>query len=197
MHPQTFHVSATRTQGLLLPTTVSDERVRGLLTLPAELSLSSTVIRWTQATSGEISFPSISFPCTALHPVLEQGLAAVLIDHLPTRAADLPKAPPLWGWLEDNLLFLEDGMVISRSRVKEKYEGHRLQRRDGRTPEADAWAELNAAALGERETRYSPALAFWDAIKTWTTTQEGNGRSARHRLALEYVSQAMSRAVPL
>lgn len=192
MPPQTFYLSATRTQGLLLPTTASDERVRGLLTLPAELSLPTTVLRWTQATHGEISFPS-----SPLHTVLEQGLASVLVEQLPTRASDLPKAPPLWGWLENNLLFLEDGLVISWSMAKGRYDGHALSRLHGKAPEADAWAELNAAALGERETRYSPALAFWDAIKAWTATQEGNGRSARNRLALDYVSQAMYRTVPL
>lgn len=192
MRPQEFSLTATRTLGLLLPTTASDERVRGLLVLPAELSLTTTVVRWTQATNGDISFPSGN-----LHPVLEQGLAAVLKERLPTRASELPEAPPLWGWLENNLLFLEDGLIISPSRVKGDYTTHALSRRDGKVPEADAWIELKAAGLGERETRYSPALAFWEAINAWTADQEENGRSARNRLALEYVGQAMYRTVPL
>ena len=192
MPPQTFYLSATRTQGLLLPTTASDERVRGLLVLPAELSLITTVVRWTQGTGGEIAFPS-----DPLHTVLQQGLTSSLVEHLPTRAVGLPKAPPSWGWLEHNLLFLDDGMVVSQSVTKGRYEGHTLPRSDAKTPEPDAWAELDAAARGERETRYSPALAFWDAIKAWTATQERNGQSERHRITLDYVSQAMYRTIPL
>ena len=192
MRPQDFYLPATRTQGLLLPSSAPGERLRGLLTLPADMSLSATVVHWTQETSGEIAFP-----VNPLHPVLAQGLAAVLVEHLPARAAELPKAPPSWGWLEHNLLFLEDGMVIARSVTEGRYKGHTLPRSDARTPEPDAWAELNAAALGERETRYSPALAFWDAITAWTATQERNGQSERHRIALDYVGQAMYRTVPL
>lgn len=89
MRPQDFYLPATRTQGLLLPSSAPGERLRGLLTLPADMSLSATVVHWTQETSGEIAFP-----VNPLHPVLAQGLAAVLVEHLPARAAELPKAPP-------------------------------------------------------------------------------------------------------
>ena len=192
MRPQEFYLPATRTTGLLLPSSAPGERLRGLLTIPAEMSLTTTVMQWTQETTGELSFPS-----TPVHPVLRQGLASVLGEQLPTRTSELPKAPPFWSWLDHNLLFLDDGLVVSRSVAKGRYEGHRLPRSDAKTPEPDAWAELDAAALGERETRYSPALAFWDAITAWTASQERNGQAERHRIALDYVSQAMYRTVPL